>query len=85
MATSEKNSFTEEEKNLIETFIMAFMCTEVVDRLPPKSEDSEDFQAALIILKNLIEDGNVKSAEKILQEVCDRLAFLEVIEELFKK
>ena len=81
---SEKN-FTEEEKNLIDTFVTAYMSTQIVDALPPKSDAALDLQVAFIILKETIKPNDVNSAKKILEEVCDRISVVNVISQALKK
>ena len=76
--------FIEEEKNLINSFIVAYMSTKIVDAMPPKSEEALDLQVSFIKLKNMVSANDLDSAKKILQTVCDRISAINVLLEMIK-
>ena len=81
---SEKN-FNEEEKNLVEVLVMAYMSSQIVDKIPPKSTTAEETRTALIILKDMIEYGRIESAKKILKAACDNISAMNLLAEFIAK
>ena len=69
-----------EEKNLIESINLAYLCSRIIDKFPSEKTDiATDMHVAFIILKDYLENDKKDAALRVIREVCAEMSYIEKI------